>query len=82
MSLRKIVSDTKNQDSGYAKDVFKDVNLKRSEKPKQKPKMIQRTIKIYPEEKDELQIIFKELGLEFNSGVRFALKEFKRNHAI
>lgn len=68
---------TKQEKKDYGADVFQEVNKRRT---REKSKMVQRTIKIYPEEKEELQSLFDDLGLEFNSGIRFALKEFKRNH--
>lgn len=77
MSL--MTTPSKTQKSGYGSDVFQMVNDNRS--GGKKSKMIQRTIKIRPEEMEELKELFDEMGLEVNVGIRFALREFKRNHS-
>lgn len=46
-----------------------------------KKDLTQYSIKLYPQERAELDKIFSHLGLNsFSNGVRFALTEFKRNH--
>lgn len=73
MSIKK-----KDHDPEYVK-AFKDVSQKRSGKtPRSTMKAC--AIKMRPEERNELEELFDQMGLTFSSGVRHVLTEFKRNH--
>lgn len=71
--------NTPTKKSDYGIDAFQLVNNNGGNT--KKSKMIQRTIKIRPEEMEELKELFDKMGLEINVGIRFALREFKRNHS-
>jgi arsenate reductase-like glutaredoxin family protein len=60
----------------HAEKVFDNLNLNNKTETM---KMV--SFKMLTAEKQELKDIFKELGLTFSSGLRFALTEFKRNHS-
>lgn len=77
MALKRI--DTESGAEKKAREVFD--NLNQSKSGKQNSRMVQYSIKLYPEERIELQNVFSSLGLTFSSGIRFALAEFKRNHS-
>jgi len=59
--------------------VFNDINRVNAGKPNSRMKPVM--IKMYPEERKELERIFNSLGYSsFASGVRIALTEFKKKH--
>ncbi len=46
-----------------------------------KEKKVLTTFSIEPSFKAELETLFSDMGLGWAAGVRFALKEFQKNHA-
>lgn len=51
-----------------------------SSKNKKEDNMILTTFSIEPEFKDELNDLFRSMGLRWASGIRFALKEFQKKY--
>jgi antitoxin component of RelBE/YafQ-DinJ toxin-antitoxin module len=72
MAVKRIKSDT----GEHAERIFNNLNITNKAETM---KMV--SFKMLTAEKQELKEIFKELGLTFSSGLRFALTEFKRNHS-
>ena len=71
MALRKTEENVNESLSGIkAKQVFSN-----------KEKKLLTTFTIEPSFKAELETLFSDMGLGWAAGVRFALKEFQKNHA-
>ena len=71
MALRKTEENANESLSGMkAKQVFSN-----------KEKKVLTTFSIEPSFKAELEALFSDMGLGWAAGVRFALKEFQKNHA-
>ena len=71
MALRKTEENANESLSGMkAKQVFSN-----------KEKKVLTTFSIEPSFKAELAALFSDMGLGWAAGVRFALKEFQKNHA-
>lgn len=77
MSL--ITTPSTDKKGGYGTDVFQQVNSNRS--GIKKAKMRTCAIKMYPDEREDLEELFAKMGLSFSSGVRHVLTEYKNKHA-